>query len=200
MPAGRDPDPLHRPVAAAAGATAPGGGRGPRVRPDRRARYRRRDSAGILPRIFEPFFTTKEAGRGSGLGLATAYAVLQHHQGGITVESAPGAGAIFQIYPPPHPRRADHRARSALQLEPGQRHAARILLVDDEAAVRRPLRQALGLCGYTVVEARDGLEALRVARPPGTARCDLVVLDVKMPGMSGWDVLAELKRRDRACR
>ena len=72
-----------------------------------------------------------------------------------------------------------------------------ILLVDDDAAVRRPLRQALGLCGYTVVEACDGMEALRIVGE-GLAVVDLVLLDVKMPGMSGWDVLAELRRRTPA--
>jgi signal transduction histidine kinase/ActR/RegA family two-component response regulator len=148
--------------------------------------------ADILPRIFEPFFTTKEAGRGSGLGLATAYAVLQQHQGGISVESAPGAGSIFQIFLP-RTRDPVAAAPSALQLQPGS-GTGTILLVDDEAAVRRPLRQALALCGYSVVEARDGLEALRLHAQSGTP-VHLVVLDVKMPGLSGWEVLAELKRR-----
>jgi two-component system cell cycle sensor histidine kinase/response regulator CckA len=149
--------------------------------------------ADIMPRIFEPFFTTKEAGRGSGLGLATAYAVLQHHEGGITVESAPGVGSTFQIYLP----RTDEAftpASPRLLLDPGT-GTGTILLVDDESAVRRPLRQALGLCGYSVIEACDGLEALRMHSRPETS-ADLVILDVKMPGMSGWDVLAELKRRD----
>lgn len=148
--------------------------------------------AEILPRIFEPFFTTKEAGRGSGLGLATAYAVLQQHQGGITVESARGAGSTFQIYLP-RTLEAPPMVLPALALDPGT-GTGTILLVDDEAAVRRPLRQALGLCGYSVIEAADGLEALRIHGRPET-QVDLVLLDVKMPGMSGWDVLSELKRR-----
>jgi len=149
--------------------------------------------ADILPRIFEPFFTTKDAGRGSGLGLATAYAVLQQHEAGITVESAVGAGSVFQLYLP-RTQEAPLGAPPALSLEPGSGTGS-ILLVDDEAAVRRPLRQALGLCGYTVVEAHNGIEALRL-HGQAEGRADLVVLDVKMPGMSGWDVLAELKRRD----
>jgi signal transduction histidine kinase/CheY-like chemotaxis protein len=148
--------------------------------------------AEILPRIFEPFFTTKEAGRGSGLGLATAYAVLRQHEGGITVESAPGAGSTFQIYLP-RTMEPQTTVGPALVLEPGS-GTGTILLVDDESAVRRPLRQALGLCGFVVIEARDGLEALRI-HGQGDQPVDLVILDVKMPGMSGWDVLAELKRR-----
>ncbi len=149
--------------------------------------------AEILPRIFEPFFTTKEAGRGSGLGLATAYAVLQHHEGGVTVESAAGAGTAFQVYLP-RTQLASASPTGPATLEPAS-GSGTILLVDDEAAVRRPIRQALGLCGYSVIEARDGFEALRV-HAQREAPVDLVVLDVKMPGMSGWDVLAELKRRD----
>ncbi|HSB53803.1 MAG TPA: response regulator [Gemmatimonadales bacterium] len=147
----------------------------------------------VLPRIFEPFFTTKEAGRGSGLGLATAYATLRHHEGGITVESAPGAGSLFQIYLPRTHDVAGEPAPSRA-IEPGTGRGT-ILLVDDEASVRRPLRHGLGLCGYTVVEAADGLEALRLHGQQAT-HIDLVVLDVKMPGMSGWDVLGELKRRN----
>ena len=147
---------------------------------------------GVLPRIFEPFYTTKEAGRGSGLGLATAYGVLRHHEGGITVESSPGTGTTFQVFLP-RSHAVGPAAPPAPVLEPGTGNGS-ILLVDDDDAVRRPLRQALGLCGYTVVEARDGMEALRVVDASLTA-VDLVVLDVKMPGMSGWDVLAELRRR-----
>ncbi len=146
----------------------------------------------VLPRIFEPFYTTKEAGRGSGLGLATAYGVLRQHEGGITVESAPGAGAAFQVFLPRSLAGGPAPGPTPL-LEPGTGNGS-ILLVDDDDAVRRPLRQALGLCGYTVVEARDGNEALR-AVDAGLPAVDLVVLDVKMPGMSGWDVLTELRRR-----
>ncbi len=149
--------------------------------------------ADLLPRIFEPFFTTKEAGRGSGLGLATAYAVLRQHEAGITVESAEGTGSIFQLF---LPRTLDGLpvAPPPLSLQPGGASGS-ILVVDDEASVRRPLHQALVLCGFSVREARDGLEALRQHGEPGT-HVDLVILDVKMPGMSGWDVLTELKRRD----
>lgn len=151
--------------------------------------------AEILPRIFEPFFTTREAGRGAGLGLATAYAVLRQHQGGITVESAVDAGSTFQIYLP-RAREPQAPPAPAPAPEPG-RGSGTILLVDDDPAVRRPLCQALGLCGYVVLEARDGAEALRVHAAEAAA-VDLVILDVKMPGMSGWEVLSELKRRTPA--
>lgn len=144
-----------------------------------------------LPRIFEPFFTTKEGGRGAGLGLANAYVVLQHHEGGITVESAPGAGTLFQVYLPRTLERPS-QATPMLALEPASARGT-ILMVDDESAVRRPIRQALELVGYTVLEAKDGPEALQLHG--NGQRIDLVLLDVKMPGMSGWAVLEELKRR-----
>ena len=148
--------------------------------------------AEILPRIFEPFFSTRETGRNSGLGLATAYAVLRQHEGGISVESAVGAGSTFQIYLP-RTSELQPGPAPALALEPGS-GSGTILVVDDESSVRRPLRQALGICGYRVREACDGLEALRLHGQEDTA-IDLVILDVKMPGMTGWEVLAELKRR-----
>jgi two-component system cell cycle sensor histidine kinase/response regulator CckA len=145
-----------------------------------------------LPRIFEPFFTTKEAGRGAGLGLGNAYVVLQAHEGGITVESAPGAGSLFQVFLPRTFERPS-QVRRALALEPATGRGT-ILLVDDDSAVRRPIRQALDLVGYTVLEAKDGAEALQI-HADASRTVDLVVLDVKMPGMSGWAVLEELKRR-----
>lgn len=145
-----------------------------------------------LPRIFEPFFTTKEVGRGAGLGLGNAYVVLQQHEGGITVESAPGAGSLFQVFLPRTMERPSQVNRT-LALEPSTGRGT-ILLVDDETAVRRPIRQALMLVGYTVIEAKDGIEAL-AAHADTVNGVDLVLLDVKMPGMSGWAVLEELKRR-----
>ncbi len=149
-------------------------------------------SPDVLPRIFEPFFTTKESGRGSGMGLSTAYSVLGQHEGGIAVESSHGSGTTFQIFLPRTFEAAPSRIPS-LQGEP-EPGTGTILLVDDEAPVRRPLRQALEICGYTVIEAVDGLDALR-AYSRDESRIRLVVLDVKMPRMSGWEVLGELKRR-----
>ena len=143
-----------------------------------------------ISRIFEPLFTTKQAGRGSGMGLSTAWNVLQQHEGGVTVESAPGAGSTFRVY---LPRTLEvELAQERTVPAPG---SGTILLVDDEPSVRRPLRRALEHYGYTVLEARDGVEALEVY---GTAsdRIRLVVLDEKMPRMCGHEVLAELRVRD----
>ncbi|MDX2193347.1 MAG: response regulator [Gemmatimonadales bacterium] len=143
-----------------------------------------------LPRIFDPFFTTKQAGAGAGLGLATAYAVMRQHEGGITVESAPGAGTIFRLMLP----RTLQPALSVVPGGPATRGSGTVLLVDDDARVRRPLRQALEHQGYEVVEAGDGDEGLDVHHQHRD-RIVLAVVDHRMPRMSGWEVLKELKRR-----
>ena len=155
--------------------------------------------ADILPRIFDPFFTTKAPGEGAGLGLATVYGVLQQHEGGVTVESTPEAGSVFHVFVP-RTRQALPPAATAATAATPTRDGAHgavgglVLLVDDEAAVRRPLRQALEHHGYAVIEAADGEEALeRFERV--RAEIDLVVVDHQMPRLSGWTVLDELKRR-----
>jgi two-component system cell cycle sensor histidine kinase/response regulator CckA len=142
-------------------------------------------------RVFEPFFTTKEAGRGTGLGLATAYAIIADHGGRVTCESHPGEGATFDIELP-------GAVSPELGSSPGSarpvpsRGRGTILLVDDDEAVRRATRSMLMRCGYQVLEGVDGDDALAVLE----TRCgtiDLVVLDRSMPGRSGDDVLADLR-------
>lgn len=145
-----------------------------------------------LPRIFDPFFSTKPHG-GAGLGLASAYDVLRNHQGGVTVDTAPGRGTTVHLFLP-----RTHAPALAL-LPPdadGPGGGGTILLVDDDPRVRRPLRLALEHCGFQVIEAGDGDEGLDLhARTPGVR---LVVVDHRMPRLSGLEVLAELRRRDPA--
>jgi len=145
-----------------------------------------------LPRIFDPFFSTKPHGA-AGLGLASAYDVLRNHQGGITVDTAPGRGTTVHLFLP-------RTHAPALALLPADADApgggGTILLVDDDPRVRRPLRLALEHCGFRVVEAGDGDEGLDLhAQTPGVR---LVVVDHRMPRLSGLEVLAELRRRDPA--
>jgi CheY-like chemotaxis protein len=140
--------------------------------------------------LFEPFFTTKGPERGTGLGLATVYGIVQQSGGHIDVRSEPGHGTTFQIYLP----------RSKASLPPAEGGPERgevregdetILLVEDEAAVRSLLGRALRGCGYTVLEAAGGADALRLAEQHA-GPIHLVVTDVVMPGMNGRQVAERL--------
>jgi two-component system, cell cycle sensor histidine kinase and response regulator CckA len=140
-----------------------------------------------LPRIFEPFYSTKHHDA-AGLGLAGVYEVLLQHEGGITVETAPGVGSKFHIFIPHQtmPRSAN-RPLSTQQ-------GGTILVVDDELSVRRILKKALEQSGYRVLEATDGDEGLALY-DANASEVNLVLLDILMPRMSGWDVLQALKAR-----
>ncbi|MDT8369286.1 MAG: PAS domain S-box protein [Longimicrobiales bacterium] len=144
----------------------------------------------VLSRIFEPFFTTKEKGRGTGLGLATVYGIVAQSNGHITVESEPGEGTTFTVYFPRVTTSApsDPSPRSP-ELAPGG--AETILVVEDEAAVRKLICRVLDDHGYTVLVASDGQEALDLARRH-EGQIDLLLSDVVMPGMSGRDLAEHL--------
>jgi PAS domain S-box-containing protein len=144
-------------------------------------------------RIFDPSFTTKEPGKGTGLGLAIAYSVVAQAGGAISVASAPGQGATFEVVLP--------RLAGALAPRPGQPRAARedgrgcVLVVEDEPSVRRLVRRTLERRGYRVLEAENGEHALSVA-DRHLREIDVVLTDVVMPRLGG----AELARRLRARR
>jgi signal transduction histidine kinase len=135
-------------------------------------------------RIFEPFFTTKEVGKGTGLGLATVYGIVRQSGGSIEVDSAPGRGTTFKIYLPRLAGEAAQAGGSELGPHALPRGTATVLLVEDEEGVRSLGGLALRSAGYTVLEARDGEEALGVCqRHPGPI--DLLVTDAVMPNLSG---------------
>ena len=143
-----------------------------------------------LGRIFEPFFTTKEVGKGTGLGLATVYGIVKQHEGWIEVNSVPGKGTHLRCFFPR--RRTARRARKKeiAANAPVAGGAETILLVEDEAILREMARDILKDCGYHLLEASSGKEALDVWRNCA-GKIDLLLTDMVMPeGISGV-VLAE---------
>ncbi len=142
-----------------------------------------------MSRVFEPFFTTKDRGRGTGLGLATAYGFIKQSGGSISVSSKPGAGTTFTILLP--------GCAAGVSVAPQQLTLSdlggneHVLVVDDEPALRVLLRQTLAGYGYRVVEARDGEEALALASDSPDP-FDLLVTDVIMPGMTGPQLAGRL--------
>ena len=144
--------------------------------------------------IFEPFFTTKEVGKGTGLGLATVYGIVKQSSGFIWVESAPGKGTTFEIYLPQAAEKLSDAAKEQ-KVSSLPRGSETILVVEDEAGVRELACEFLKGSGYTVIEAKDGVEAIELAaRHPG--KIHLLVSDMVMPRMGG----AELAERLRAAR
>ena len=146
-----------------------------------------------MRRAFEPFYTTKDVGRGSGLGLSQVHGFAVQSGGAVTLGSRLGTGTTVTLYLP----RAAERPVEALEpVVGGESHGAgeTILLVDDEALVRKGIAAALTDCGYDVIEARNGEEALEVIhREP---LIHLLVSDYAMPGMRG-DELARIARATR---
>jgi two-component system, cell cycle sensor histidine kinase and response regulator CckA len=140
--------------------------------------------------LFEPFFTTKTPGRGTGLGLATAYGIIRQSGGAIDIVSAPGQGTTVRIYLPVSIEKAAAADESTATLTPST-GAETILLVEDEARVRKLISDVLSSRGYTVLEAMRGREAIRIARAHKGA-IHLAVIDVVMPEMSGPDVAREI--------
>ncbi len=142
-------------------------------------------------RIFEPFFTTKEAGKGTGLGLATVYGIVQQSGGYIWVYSEVSHGTTFRIYLP-QVGAPTWTSPSAADLEPPAHDTGTILLVEDEPLVRELAGRVLRARGYQVLEAGDGATALRIASEH-MARIDVLLTDVVMPGgMSGPQVAERL--------
>ncbi len=144
----------------------------------------------VRSRLFEPFFTTKELGKGTGLGLATCHGIVRQLSGHIEVYSEPGQGTMFRIYLPSVDGPADRRADTSL-VPPASNGTESVLVVEDEPRVRRLAVLGLRARGYSVLEAANGAEAIRVALGVGNT-IDLVVSDVMMPGMSGPELVREL--------
>jgi PAS domain S-box-containing protein len=141
-------------------------------------------------RVFEPFFTTKGAGKGTGLGLAVVHGVVTQGEGHIEVYSEVGQGTTFKLYLPAVKEQLKS-GKSVHGLDPMPRGSETLLLVEDEDAVRALARHVLTACGYTVLEAADGRDAVQVAeRHAGSI--DLVVSDVVMPHLGGRQLVERL--------
>jgi len=157
-------------------------------------------AAETLPKIFEPFFTTKEFGKGTGLGLATVYGIVQQHHGWIAVESGIGLGTRFHVYLPGHEEVAASHEPEAVETVTKPGGGETILLVEDEAEVRAVARFALVRQGYRVIEAAQGVLAL-AAWAEHRDEIDLLLTDVVMPGgISGVELALKLRAEKRSLR
>lgn len=144
-------------------------------------------------RIFDPFFTTKERERGTGLGLASAYGIIQNHAGSITVKSEPMEGSCFTLLLPVSEKtQVETSPKASACLIQG---TETILLVDDEQAVLGAVGSMLRHLGYTVREAADGQTAIEQFQN-NHASIDLVILDMVMPGISGKEVFESFRQID----
>ena len=145
----------------------------------------------VRGRVFEPFFTTKEVGKGTGLGLSVVHGIVEQAGGRIDLDSELGTGTVFRIFLPGCDQPA-HAVSDVSRLAPAG--VERILLVDDDPFVRASSARALRARGYTVVEARDGHDAMLRLREHGELA--LLITDVMMPGMDGGE-LATVARVER---
>ena len=142
-----------------------------------------------LKRIFDPFFTTKDMGRGTGLGLASAYGIIKNHGGFINVYSGKGHGTTFEIYLQATEKVETEEKEQGLGIQKG---SETILLIDDEEMIIDVVNALLEGLGYTVFLANNGIEAIETYKK-NWEKIDLVILDMIMPGMSGSDTFDSLK-------
>jgi two-component system, cell cycle sensor histidine kinase and response regulator CckA len=145
-----------------------------------------------LAHLFEPFYTTKEKGKGTGLGLSTVYGIVKQSDGLVWTYSELGKGTTFKIYFP----RANGEAAEdavAVKTDSGFRGSETVLVVEDEASVRSLTGRILRERGYKVLEAENGIEALRLAEE-FAGNIDLVLTDAIMPGMSGKELVSRIQK------
>ncbi len=149
--------------------------------------------ASTRARVFEPFFTTKEKGKGTGLGLSTVYGVVKQSGGYIDIASEPGAGASFMIYLP-KVEGTSEKVKQPPESQGSWKGTETILLVEDESSLRTLSRNLLESCGYAVLEAGCGEDALHLSEKH-EGKIDLLLTDVVMPGISGRVLADELLRK-----
>ena len=144
-------------------------------------------------RIFEPFFTTKEVGKGTGLGLAVVYGIIKQHDGYIKVNSEPGKGTTFQLYLPVIMQKAREVSKVHQEVAPAG-GTETVLLAEDDASLRKLSKIVLTKYGYTVIEAVDGVDAVR-KYTENEGDVDLLLFDLIMPKMNGKEAYEEILRK-----
>jgi CheY-like chemotaxis protein len=145
-----------------------------------------------MSRIFEPFFTTKDVGKGTGLGLATVYGIVKQHFGWIEVTSEPGIGTTFDVFFPATENLAESDDGQTTAITPVVGGTETIFIVEDEPVLREMARDILENCGYKILEASSGKDALGVWKQH-TDRIDLLLTDMVMPeGVSGVELAERL--------
>jgi len=145
-----------------------------------------------LPHIFEPFYTTKERGKGTGLGLAMVYGIVKEHKGEITVESKVGEGTVFDIYLPVSEKKAISMSEEGEVRVPPPVEGRRILVIDDEVAVLKLIKEILERSGYEVVATADPLQGVETLERERHG-IDLLITDMIMPKMDGGKVAKRAK-------
>jgi len=145
----------------------------------------------VLPHIFEPFFSTKDSGKGTGLGLSTCYGIVQQINGHILAQSESGAGTTIKVYLPRENGRVTGGELHEPQ-PPDEKGTESVLLVEDEETVRSMASWVLRDQGYTVIEAENGEEAIRLAESGDSGAIDLLLTDVVMPIMGGKELADRL--------
>jgi len=150
-------------------------------------------SAEVKRHLFEPFYTTKDVGEGTGLGLSICYGIVSEHQGRIWAESEEGVGTTFYVELPVVPEPVGSKQRQPVSAS-GCGQGKRVLIVEDEQDVAQLLRRVLTADGHAVTLAKDGNEALAKLAMEGEDGLDLLISDIKMPGLGGAALYKRLKR------
>ena len=148
----------------------------------------------VKARCFEPFFTTKEEGKGTGLGLSKVYAIVKQMNANIGIDTVPNSGCTFNI---DFPTEAEEKARKEItaEMKPVEMSGRTILLVEDNEVVLQALSIAFRNLGGRLITATDGIEALELDKNEN--EIDLLITDVMMPRMSGFQLAEQLRTRRR---